>query len=110
MARVKYIVENNDIESFRFLNLTRKEFLGMRFNYNMNLLQLVCFEEASLILEAMRHKFSNDEQTKKQMAEHRDSHMGSQAIHLAAATGNRYMIEVLMLDFQGDPYERTLGD
>ena len=38
LARVKYIVENNDIESFRFLNLTRKEFLNMRFNYNMNLL------------------------------------------------------------------------
>ena len=33
--------------------------------------------------------------------------MGSQAIHLAAATGNRYMIEVLMLDFEGDPYELT---
>ena len=38
LARVKYIVENNDIESFRFLNLTRKEFLNMRFQYNMNLL------------------------------------------------------------------------
>lgn len=35
--------------------------------------------------------------------------MGSQAIHLAAATGNRYMIEVLMLDFEGDPYEKTVG-
>ena len=65
LARVKYIVENNDIESFRFLNLTRKEFLNMRFQYNMNLLQLVCFEEASLILEAMRHKFSNDEMAKR---------------------------------------------
>lgn len=36
--------------------------------------------------------------------------MGSQAIHLAAATGNRYMIETLMLEFMGDPYEKTLGD
>ena len=36
--------------------------------------------------------------------------MGSQAIHLAAATGNRYMMEVLMLDFEGDPFEMTLGN
>ena len=44
------------------------------------------------------------------MAQHRDEHMGSQAIHLAAAQGNRYMIEVLMLDFDADPFEMTLGD
>ena len=36
--------------------------------------------------------------------------MGSQAIHLAAATGNRYIIEVLMLAFESDPYENTLGN
>ena len=90
--------------------LSRKEYLNLRFNYNMNLLQLVCFEEASRILESMRHKFANDDDAKMRMAQHRDSHMGSQAIHLAAATGNRYMIEVLMLDFGGDPDQHTLGD
>lgn len=109
MARVQDYIEKNDVESFRFLNLTKKEYLGLRFGYNMNLLQLVCFEEASLILDTMRHKFANDEIAKRAMAQHRDSHMGSQAIHLAAATGNRYMIEVLMLDFEGDPYESTDG-
>ena len=36
--------------------------------------------------------------------------MGSQAIHLAAATGNRYIIEVLLLDFESDPYELTTGN
>ena len=98
---------NNNLDSFKFLKLSRKEYLNMRFkfeNNDMNLLQLVCFEEANLILEFMRVKFADDEAAKKQMAEHRDTHMGSQAIHLAAATGNRYMIEVLMLDFEGDPY------
>ena len=82
----------------------------MRFKYNMNLLQFVCLEGADTILESMRHRFVNDPATKKQMAEHRDQHMGSQAIHLAAATAKRYMIEVLMLDFDGDPYKNTLGN
>ena len=36
--------------------------------------------------------------------------MGSQAIHLASASGNRYIIEVLMLDFDGDPFELTSGN
>ena len=68
------------------------------------------FEEANQILEHMRYKFAQDENVKRQMAEHRDKHMGSQAIHLAAATGNRYLIEVLMLDFEGDPYLNTMGN
>lgn len=68
------------------------------------------FEEATQILEFMRYKFAQDEKTKLDMAKHRDSHMGSQAIHLAAATGNRYLIEVLMLDFEGDPYLNTMGN
>ena len=68
------------------------------------------FEEATQILEFMRYKFAQDENAKHKMAKHRDSHMGSQAIHLAAATGNRYLIEVLMLDFEGDPYLNTMGN
>lgn len=106
-SKIRHFIEKNDVESFRFLNLSKKEYLNLRFDYNMNVLQLVCFEEASLILDTMRHKFANDDIAKRAMAQHRDSHMGSQAIHLAAATGNRYMIEVLMLDFEGDPYENT---
>lgn len=108
--RVKNYVETNNVEGFKFLMLSRKEYLNMRFQQNMNLLQLVCFEEASLILEFIRKQFENDEEAKRQMAQHRDKHMGSQAIHLAAATGNRWIIEVLMLDFEGDPYEKTLGN
>ena len=37
------------------------------------------------------------------MASYRDAHIGSQAIHLAATTGNTYVIETL-IDFYGsDP-------
>ena len=77
MAKVKYYIEKNDVESFRFLNLSKKEYRDLRFDYDMNVLQLVCFEEASLILDAMRHKFENDDIAKRAMAQHRDSHMGS---------------------------------
>ena len=44
------------------------------------------------------------------MAQHRDSHLGSQAIHLAAAAGNRKMIEVVIQDFEGDPTAKTSED
>jgi len=44
------------------------------------------------------------------MARHRDSHMGSQAIHMAAAAGNRSMIETLMRDFESNPSEKTLAN
>ena len=76
-ARAKDYIEKNDVESFRFLNLSKKEYLNLRFEYNMNVLQLVCFEEANLILDTMRHKFENDDIAKRAMAQHRDSHMGS---------------------------------
>lgn len=95
------------MEAFKFMMVTRKEYLDLRFNYHMNLLQLICFEEATLILDCLRQKFFDDPEAKMAMARHRDAHMGSQAIHLAAANGNRYIIEVLMLDFEGDPQELT---
>ena len=68
MQRLQNFVENDDVEAFRLMMLSRKEYLNLRFNYNMNLLQLVCFEEASRILESMRHKFANDDDAKMRMA------------------------------------------
>ena len=103
-------METNDIEQFRFLNVMKDEVMKMRFDYNMNLLQLICFEEANLILDFIRAKFEGDIEAKRQLAQHRETSMGSQAIHLAAATGNRYIIEVLMLEFEGDPFENTDGN
>lgn len=43
------------------------------------------------------------------MAKHRDAHMGSQAIHLAATTGNRMIIETILGDFFADMNETTLS-
>ncbi len=43
------------------------------------------------------------------MAEHRDAHMGSQAIHLAATTGNKTIIECLLTDYFSDPCALTNG-
>lgn len=43
------------------------------------------------------------------MVEHRDGHLGSQAIHLAAATGNHIIIETLIVHFNVNVYETTLS-
>ena len=51
--------------------------MKMRFNYEMNLLQLICFEEASLILDFIRAKFEDDMNSKRLLAQHRDAEMGS---------------------------------
>lgn len=46
---------------------------------------------------------------KQDMAHHKEKQMGCMAIHLAAATGNRTLIEVLMKEFLADPREKTKG-
>ena len=84
--------------------------ISLRFQNDMNILHLICSEEAIAILDFVRTKFVNDMASKRKLASHRDNEMGSQAIHLAAATGNRYIIEVLLLDFESDPYELTTGN
>ena len=47
---------------------TKKEIMSLRFNYNMNLLQLICFEEATLILDFIRAKFEDDMGSKRKLA------------------------------------------
>ena len=71
---------------------------------------MICYEEAVAILDFVRAKFVNDLPSKRKLAQHKEQVMGSQAIHLAAATGNRYIIEVLLLDFESDPYELTTNN
>ena len=92
------------------MNISKQEVMSLRFKNDMNMLQLICSEESIAILDFVRAKFSNDKTSKQKLAQHRDKYIGSQAIHLAAATGNRYIIEVLMLDFESDPYELTVGN
>jgi hypothetical protein len=49
----------------------------------------------------------DDQQIKEQLVNYRDSHLGSQAIHLAAATGNHNVIDCLILSFQADVRQTT---
>jgi hypothetical protein len=81
----------------------------LRFDYNMNLIQLVCHEEAVNILNYLVGQLEHDSAAKRQMVTHRDGHLGSQAIHLAAATGNHIIIEILIVHFYVDVYETTLS-
>ena len=110
MSKIEHFIQQNDVESFRFMNISKQEVMSLRFKNDMNMLQVICSEEAIAILDFVRAKFSNDKTSKQKLAQHRDKDIGSQAIHLAAATGNRYIIEVLMLDFESDPYELTTGN
>ena len=89
------------------MNISKQELLSLRFDNDENILQVICAEEAIAILDFVRSKFASDLPSKRKLAKHRSKGKGTQAIHIAAATGNRYIIEVLMLDFESDPYELT---
>jgi hypothetical protein len=95
------IIENDDLSKFIASQVTFKEILALRFEYRMNLLQLVCHEEA---LKILKHLVTLviDPEMKEQMVTYRDAHLGSQAIHLAAATGNYLVIDTLIADFHAD--------
>jgi hypothetical protein len=80
--------------------VTEDEYKTLRFRDNMNILQMVCHEEATCVLEYM--KMNLTESLKYYMALHRDDYLGSQAIHLAAATGSHNIITSLLKSFNAD--------
>jgi len=51
--------------------------IHLRFEYNMNLLQLVCHEEAVNILNYLVFRLDSEISLKEEMINHRDSHLGS---------------------------------
>lgn len=73
----------------------------------MNILQLICFEESVKILDYLTRTLLNDGNLRFELAEHRDDLTGVQAIHLAAASGNRTVIELLIEQYGSDPREKT---
>lgn len=82
--------------------------LGLRFQpYDMNLLQLICFEESTEIFSYITEVLTDDSETKLKMAQHRDTNMGSQAIHLAATTGNSKILNTLIKEFKADAHQIT---
>lgn len=104
------MIEDDDLSSLTRLGLTFKEIEELRFEYDMNFLQLVCHEEALKILVWLTHtKLKDNERMRTVLAAYRDSHLGSQAIHLAATTGNCRVLEILIKDYQSNYNDMTLG-
>jgi hypothetical protein len=68
---------------------------------------LICFEEAIKIIELISRTLHHDTMLRFELGKHRDSHMGAQAIHLASATGNRFIIDLLIDKYGADPREKT---
>ena len=64
MSKIEHFIQQNDVESFRFMNISKQEVMSLRFKNEMNMLQLICSEEAIAILDFVRAKFSNDKTSK----------------------------------------------
>jgi ankyrin repeat protein len=73
----------------------------------MNLIQLVCHEGAVKILENLRKLFFGDEFAMNDIINHKEAHLGSKAIHFAAASGKREIIEMLIHDFGANIHDVT---
>jgi hypothetical protein len=101
--KIAHFVQLDDINSFRLLSVTKKEIQTLKFESNMNILQLICFEEAIKIFEYLTRFLTSDSQTRFDLAKERDSHNGAQAIHLAAAAGNRQIIDELIAKYGAEP-------
>ena len=87
------------------MELTIAEMKKMRFPGRMNLLQLACNEGAVQVLTLL-HEVTDAEE-RRQMVTHRDAHLGSMAIHFAAATGKDEVIQILVRDFDADVADLT---
>jgi len=57
--------------------VTKKEIQTLKFDYNMNILQLICFEEAVKILEFLTRTLYHDNMIRFELGKQRDSHMGA---------------------------------
>ena len=75
--QIAEFVEFDNINGFKLWGVTKLEMNTLRFDYNMNLLQLVCHEEAVSILQYMVTQLENDSETKRLLRSHRDGHLGS---------------------------------
>lgn len=75
--KIAHFVQLDDINSFRLLSVTKKELTTLKFESNMNLLQLICFEEAVKIFEFITRVLAHDQQIRQELGKERDSHNGA---------------------------------
>ena len=68
---------------------------------------MICFEEAVKILEFLTRMLFHDSIMRFELGSQRDSHMGAQAIHLASATGNRFIIDLLIDKYGAEVTAKT---
>ena len=107
VKKISHFVQLDDLNSFRLLSVSKKEIKNLRFDAGMNILQLICFEESVKILDFLTRTLLSDSKLRFELAAHRDELTGVQAIHLAAAAGNRMIIELLIDKYGSDPREKT---
>lgn len=69
----------------------------------------MCHEEALEILKWLTVKLNEYPRIKSLMVSYRDGKLGSQALHFASTTGNRELIEILLLQYSADLHDVTLG-
>ena len=70
----------------------------------------MCNEGAVRILNFIYQSFGGDEFWMSDIVNHKDQHIGSKAIHFAAASGKREVIEMLIYDFGANIHELTEGN
>jgi len=70
---------------------------------------MICNEGAFKIMNHIYMQFGSDEFWMDDLVQHKDSNTGSKAIHFAAASGHREVIEMLIHDFGANIHDLTEG-
>ena len=53
------IIESDDLKSLKGFNLSLKDIKDLRFEFNRNLLQIICFFDATKIMYWLTEKLAN---------------------------------------------------
>lgn len=71
-------IEDDDVHRLKQLQFSLHDCKTMRFEYQMNVLQLICHEESIFALDYVTKVIlANEPSLRKELAEYRDAHLGS---------------------------------
>lgn len=78
VTQITEAIEDDDVQTLKRLRFSLEDVKSMKFEYKMNVLQLMCHEESIFTLDYMtKILLANEPSLRKELAEYRDAHLGS---------------------------------
>jgi hypothetical protein len=107
LARLQQAIEENNLQQFLSLGLTRDQLLHSRLKHSLNVLQAVCYYNSERIMKYLVQIFKDDAEAKSDLVRYQEPNGGNMAIHFGVLKGNKRLIDSLIKDFGADPQALT---